>query len=224
MSDAVIILMARAPVKGSVKKRLAVSIGEDAALEVHRNSVSDILLSLSNVNADIMIGFHPAEELRSMIDWLGEDLEFIPQAGSDLGERQASLLGQAFSMGYDKAAVMISDSPDIPPEYIRKAFTSLDDAHAVLGPCHDGGYYLIGFRKCHFRPLLFGGVEWGGRSVGRIMSERIKGSGLVLVDLPPWWDMDIYEDLVGFWRRSLAGGSRGRTFSYIERSGVLDER
>jgi hypothetical protein len=49
------------------------------------------------------------------------------------------------------------------PDVIRAAFDVLDDAPVVLGPCVDGGYYLIGMRK----PVvdLFSGVEWGTERV-----------------------------------------------------------
>ncbi|MGA1820131.1 MAG: TIGR04282 family arsenosugar biosynthesis glycosyltransferase [Thermoplasmatota archaeon] len=223
MKDAVIIPLVRSPRKGFVKRRLAADIGDEAALELYRNMVLDLMDSIEGVEADMMIGYHPREDLDMVRDWIGKDILFIPQAGRDLGERQASLLEHAFSMKYLKAAVMISDSPDIPAGFIDDAFWTLDSRDAVLGPCHDGGYYLIGFKRESFAPGLFSGIKWSEPSVAMGMRKRILDHGLVQGDLPSWWDIDTLEDLREFRARAAESGPGNRTLSFIASSGVFDE-
>jgi len=224
MKDAALIPMIRSPRKGSVKKRLAADIGEEASLELYRNFVNDLLDALDDIEEDIIIGFHPERDLQMMKEWLGKGRYFIPQAGRDLGLRQASLLQRAFSMGYTEAAVMISDGPDIPVRYIEEAFDLLEVNDSVIGPCHDGGYYLLGFTRSGYLPSLLHDMRWSGPSVVSDVIERINGADLVHALLPPWWDIDTMEDLKAFKNRMSESGLQSRTLSYIGSSGVLDER
>ncbi|MGA1793846.1 MAG: TIGR04282 family arsenosugar biosynthesis glycosyltransferase [Thermoplasmatota archaeon] len=223
MKQAVLIPMVRSPKKGFVKRRLAADIGDEAALELYRSFVLDLMDSIGGIKADIMVGYFPKEDLGLVRDWLGGGLRFVSQSGKDLGERQASLLEQAFAMGYSRAAVMISDAPDIPVSFIDDAFMIMDSSDSVIGPCYDGGYYLIGFRREGFRPVLFSGMKWGIPSVSMEMKKQMTDSGLDHADIPPWWDIDSREDLLAFHERALKSGSGKRTISYIRSSGVLHE-
>ncbi|MBN1389773.1 MAG: TIGR04282 family arsenosugar biosynthesis glycosyltransferase [Candidatus Thermoplasmatota archaeon] len=222
MRDNCLILMVRSPRKGNVKSRLAREIGDDSALEIYRRSAVDILRSLEGMDADILIGYHPRTDLDMVKDWLGQDRSFLAQSGLDLGARQANLIDQAFSKGYRRASVMISDSPDIPPEYIREAFLLLDAADAVIGPCHDGGYYLIGFRKGAYNDTIFNDMDWSNEMVSRRMMERMTGSGISFAVLRKWWDIDVLQDLIDLRDRAMGTGHRGKTLSFLETSGVLD--
>lgn len=74
---------------------------------------------------------------------LAPDMALSPQRGADLGERLEHLLAAALEGGAQKAVVIGSDSPTLPAAYIVQVFTLLDTHQLVLGPCDDGGYYLI---------------------------------------------------------------------------------
>jgi len=224
MKEAVLIPMVRSPRKGSVKKRLAAYIGEEAALGLYKNFVNDLLDALDDIDENLIIGYHPETDLQMMKGWLGEDRSFIPQTGRDLGDRQASLLERAFSMGYTKAAVMISDGPDIPVAYIEETFDLLDVNDCVIGPCHDGGYYLIGFDRSRYIHSLLLDMEWSDPFVVSNMIKRLDEVGLGHAFLPIWWDIDTVEDLKAYRRRASESGLPSRTLSYIRSSGVLDER
>ena len=58
-----------------------------------------------------------------------------------------------------------SDSPDLPKSIINESFGLLlsKQAEVVLGPCHDGGYYLVGLRKPY--PELFRNIPWSTKNV-----------------------------------------------------------
>lgn len=50
--------------------------------------------------------------------------------------------------GAQQAVVLDSDSPTLPAAYVAQAFAQLDGpSDVVLGPCEDGGYYLIGLKR-----------------------------------------------------------------------------
>ena len=64
---------------------------------------------------------------------------------------------------------------------------------AVLGPCTDGGYYLLGLKTMHRR--LFEDITWGTERVAAQTMERAREVKLDVHLLPPWYDVDDVEGL-----------------------------
>src|SRR5262249_61869470 len=100
------------------------------------------------------------------------------------------------------------------------------ETDAVVGPCDDGGYYLIGLRKpC---AALFYGMPWSTERVLGLTLERSRRSGLRTHVLPPWFDVDTEADLVRL-RRELEDQPTGplRTVALVRElsaAGVLVPR
>ncbi len=82
------------------------------------------------------------------------------QRGIGLGERLHHAF-QTLLRLHSRTVVIGADSPELSPARLRQAFRELAIVDAVLGPCPDGGYYLIGLRR--FDPTIFEGVRWGSR-------------------------------------------------------------
>src|SRR5205823_4594654 len=78
---------------------------------------------------------------------LAPDFGLRPQVGDNLGQRLDQVLAGCLSDGFEQAVIMDSDSPTLPAAYVEGAFASLEAADVVLGPCEDGGYYLIGLKR-----------------------------------------------------------------------------
>src|SRR6185295_6540730 len=97
------------------------------------------------------------------------------QAGDTLGSRMAAAFER--TLGEAARALLIgSDCPAMTPRYLRHAERALrDGAGAVLGPCEDGGYALIGLRRANER--LFDGVTWGGSAVMAETRTRLSALG-----------------------------------------------
>jgi glycosyltransferase A (GT-A) superfamily protein (DUF2064 family) len=105
------------------------------------------------------------------------------------------VIARCLQEGYGQAVVMDSDSPTLPLACLRQAFQTLDDpaTDVVLGPCDDGGYYLIGLKSpC---PALFRGITMSTPTVATETMERARNQGLRTFCLPRWYDVDIYADL-----------------------------
>jgi glycosyltransferase A (GT-A) superfamily protein (DUF2064 family) len=97
--------------------------------------------------------------------------------------------------GYRQAVVTDSDSPTLPVAHLEQAFTELDkpNVDVVLGPCDDGGYYLIGLKSpC---AALFRRVAMSTATVLKDTLERAREQGLRAICLPGWYDVDTFEDL-----------------------------
>ena len=86
------------------------------------------------------------------------------------------------------AVIVGSDSPDLPIPFIKRAFLKLKHKDVVLGPCADGGYYLIGAKRTH--AALFEDIRWGESSVLEETLKKIGSERLTLSMLPLWYDID----------------------------------
>jgi hypothetical protein len=59
---------------------------------------------------------------------------------------------------------------------------------AVLGPCTDGGYYLLGLKHPHAR--MFEDITWSTERVAEQTLARAAEIGLDVHVLPAWYDVD----------------------------------
>ena len=86
----------------------------------------------------------------------------------------------------------------------------------VLGPCEDGGYYLIGLAAP--QPALFEGIPWSTDAVLALTLEKARRHDLSVHLLPPWFDVDTEADLRRL-RAALAPGNDGprRTAEFLRR-------
>jgi len=197
----------------SVRRRAVETLGhmggDEAAGALYRCFVVDTLALARRTGRDTMVFFYPPEDAKAAADWLGGGVTLVPQSGGDLGERMTAAFRKVLH-DYRYAVLMGSDVPDLPSEIVDEAFESLETNDAVIGPAKDGGYYLIGFSAGGFTTGPFKGPEWGGPLVfERTMAILIAGRSKVHV-LPPWNDIDDYDDLKAFY---VAQGSAVRRAS-----------
>jgi rSAM/selenodomain-associated transferase 1 len=212
-----VILFVKFPDKGKVKTRLSQFIGEKLTLDLYKTFVADILDKLDQRhNYNIKIAFYPHNSKRKIIPWLGKQYSYIPQRGKSLGERMANVFKQIFSEGFGKAIIIGSDIPDLPLSLITKAFISLNNRDAVIGPSLDGGYYLIGFRHDAFSPSVFKGIEWGTDAVFSQTLDRFGKTHIVQI-LPLWKDIDQLMDIKDLLERSRnTPFENSKTISFIK--------
>ena len=190
-----IIVFAKAPIQGHVKTRLAKDMDASAVLSLYRNFVRDIIDKISDLGLGFKIFYDPPDAELLMRDWLGNQHEFIPQTGSDLGQKMANAFEYVFRNGTNQALLMGTDFPDLPKKIISDAMHVLKTNDAVIGPAIDGGYYLIGFSSATYLPTLFTDIPWGTAAVFQKTMDIFLSSGFVTYQLPEWRDVDVYDDL-----------------------------
>ncbi len=189
----------RVPEAGKVKTRLARVIGDEAACALYRCLVDDTLVCARCSGREMTLFFHPPNAAQTVRAWLGQEPAAEPQMGKDLGERMAAAFDRAFET--HRAAVLIgSDIPDLPVSILDEAFESLETHDAVICPTRDGGYCLIGFSREGFTALPFRQTVWGGPRVFEDAMDSFRKRGSKVHVLPPWRDIDEYEDLRNFFR------------------------
>ena len=188
-----LLVVAKQPSAGQTKTRLCPPLSGEQAADLYECFLRDTLGIMRLVpNVRRVIGYL-SENGEGYFHNLAPDMERIRQNGASLGERLDQLLNAALENGAEKALVMDSDSPNLPPDYLVMAFEQLDRADVVLGPTEDGGYYLIGMKKPN--PHLLLDVQMSTSHVLSDTLELARASGVSVALLPSWYDVDTIVDL-----------------------------
>ena|SRR5690554_64271 len=196
--DSLLMIFAKNPELGKVKTRLAKTIGEEQALMIYVKLLEHTHAVADKVFADKAVFYSNKVQDFDILDYY-KFPKFL-QKGKDLGERMERAFGQAFTQDYDKVVVIGSDCIEITPEIIEDALTALDDYNVVVGPAHDGGYYLLGMDR-HY-PHLFKGKTWSSPDVFLDTLLDIQKLKLSYSILPTLNDVDEEKDL-GVLRKHL---------------------
>ena len=212
----IILLFVRAPAKGKIKSRLGSAIGEDAALEVYKKFILDIIDTIVKSGYPLRIFFHPRDAGEALANWLGPRFHYMPQAGDDLGENMERAFRKVFTEGFTRAVLLGSDIPDLTPAVLREALESLRTNDVVMGPAADGGYYLIGCKRGSFLPHIFHGIVWRTNMVFRETMSILHEASLRVHVLPEWQDVDTRDDLKSLFERNRDTiFDKSRTMAYL---------
>ena len=152
-----LLLFAKVPRVGAVKRRLAAEIGALAAWRFHRGNLARLTRRLGRE--------------RRWRTWLALTPDRWPGGGrlgpprrpclrqgrGDLGQRMARTLA---AVPPGPVVLIGADIPAIRADHIAAAFRALRQADAVFGPATDGGFWLVGLARRRPMPGLFAGVRW----------------------------------------------------------------
>ena len=197
MQDERLIVFVKAPRPGTVKTRLARTLGADGACAAYEQLVTTVLASLAPLPA-VELRFTPEDAGKEIHGWLRPGWKVSAQGDGDLGSRLQRAFAQAFQAGARRVVVIGSDCPEVTPEDVREAWRQLKSCDLVVGPATDGGYWLIGLRLS--RPNLFEGITWSSEMVLAETLQRAKSEGLNIQLLRILMDVDTESD----WREFLA--------------------
>jgi len=203
-----LIVVAKRPAPGKTKTRLSPPLTPELASALYESFLFDTLDQMRQVaDSHHVIAYLDECEY---FQRLAPDFELIPQEGHDLGERLDNALTFYLSRGYERVVIMDSDSPTLPASYLSQAFNVLSDgADVVLGPCDDGGYYLIGLKKP--TPRLLREVHMSTPTVAVETMALAKEEGLDLVTLPTWYDIDDLASLARLIKEMITHDSTNMT-------------
>lgn len=183
-----LLVIAKQPAPGQTKTRLSPPLRPEQASELYECFLRDTL-EVARAVPDVSRLVHYApDEASDYFERLAPDFGRRPQVGDDLGQRLDQVLTHCLQDGCEQAVIMDSDSPTLPPAYVAGAFDSLKAADVVLGPCEDGGYYLIGLTRP--QPRLLREVQMSTPNVLRDTLALANGAGLRVALLPTWFDVD----------------------------------
>jgi rSAM/selenodomain-associated transferase 1 len=187
-------VMAKAPRAGKVKTRLAppLTLEESAALNVCflRDTTRNIAEVCERGGAVGLVCYTPVGDEATFDEILPESFALIAQRGDGFGQRLLLAAEDILACGYCAVCLINSDSPTMPAEALEMAVRELqrEGDRIVLGGSDDGGYYLIGMKRAH--AAAFENVTWSTGSVYRETVENVRATGVELVELSMWYDVD----------------------------------
>jgi rSAM/selenodomain-associated transferase 1 len=182
MKGDTVIVFARAPRLGAVKRRLARGIGAMAALRFYRGQLAATLAATSRDGRWRSVVAATPDRARWPLR-----ARRIAQGRGDLGQRMGRALGR-----FRRAVLVGSDIPGLRRTDIAAAFRALGRADAVFGPAEDGGYWLVGLgprRPAH----PFAAVRWSSEHALGDTLANFQGRRIAL--LRTLRDVDTADDL-----------------------------
>ena len=187
-------IMAKAPRPGRVKTRLSPTLSPDQAAAINTCFLKDTTTNIASLAEDAacagVISYTPVGDEHLFEGLLPRGYWLVPQRGDGFGERLVTTAQDLFACGFSSVCLIDSDSPTVPSEAFAMAVDALQRPgdRMVLGPSHDGGYYLIGMKRQHRE--AFENITWSTASVFAETVAAIRSIGVELVTLPLWYDVD----------------------------------
>ncbi len=200
MSDRTLVVFVKEPRPGAVKTRLAAAIGGDDAAQLYQVFVETVLEATTPEAGEYerLVFYDPPEAGERMRAWLPSG-RLRKQSAGDVGQRMAAAFARCFERGASRVVIAGSDAPALGRAEVRGAFDALATHDVVLGPAHDGGYYLVGLRAP--QPALFEDVAWSTAAVLDETQVRAAAAGISVARLAPLRDVDTADDLRAEWPR-----------------------
>jgi uncharacterized protein len=205
-------VMTKAPQAGQVKTRLVPPLTPNEAAELNKCFLRDTAAAISkataNNDASGIAVYTPIGAEPAYTGILPANFSLLPQRGDEFGERLYFAAVDLFRCGFNSVCLIDSDSPTVPPaNFVQaaKLLTSLRD-RIVLGPCDDGGYYLIGLKESHKE--FFEAIDW---STERVLDQTMERAAKIDIEvklLPTGYDVDNAASLRRLCNELLASSSK----------------
>ena len=182
-------VFAKPPEPGKAKTRLIPAVGREGAAALAEAFLQDTwatanLLPWAKAVIASTGPLPPSTGLGSAEIWF--------QGEGDLGARLERILRRGLER-FSFAIALGADSPGLPPHLLEHARIAFREADAVMGPCEDGGFYLLGLRKCP--PGLLARIGWSQPDTFAQVFARLRAGGIDVRTLDPWFDVDGPKDL-----------------------------
>ncbi len=168
-----LVIMAKAPRRGAVKRRLASAIGEGEAVRFYRSCLAHSVMRLARDPHWVTL-LAATPDLDRSFSFLPSchRVKRLPQGTGDLGKRMQRFFDR---LPPGPTVLVGSDIPAMQPSDIARAFRLLGGADLVLGPARDGGYWLIGMRRTPRVLEPFASVRWSGEHALSDTLANLKG-------------------------------------------------
>ena len=188
-----IVVLAKAPIRGTVKTRIAATEGEDRALSIYKELMHCTGRTLESFHYHV--AFTGSPDAGSLKPFFPGAVSFFPQQGETLGPRQINAFLHCIALGYGRICLIGCDCPTLAAEQIAAAFELARlENDVAIGPAEDGGYYLIaGSAPCLG---LFNVDGWG---TPKLLAQTFHAAALLRLRchfLETKSDIDTYNDFM----------------------------
>jgi uncharacterized protein len=191
-----VLIMAKPPRPGTVKTRLHPLLGPQRCAHLQAGLIDHTLTTAHSTGHRTYLAYapddHPSAHAIGLP--LPVDTRALCQRGTDLGERLAAAVTDAFADGAGPLLVIGTDAPTLTGDHLTDALRVLESRDAVLGPALDGGYYLIGLRAPHPELFALDPAWWSTDKVLAATLALAGEAGLRTGLIAPLRDLDTPED------------------------------
>ncbi|CAM3872655.1 DUF2064 domain-containing protein [Smaragdicoccus niigatensis] len=192
-----LLVIAKAPVAGEAKTRLAPEFGSVQAARLAAASLLDTLGTVLRTPAQHrVVAFtgdlaraERADEVRRML----AHFTVIPQRGDGFGARLANAHVDSARLGRGPVVQIGMDTPQVTSEELHAAATSTQPGFAALGPADDGGWWVLGLANPEAAAVL-AEVPMSTSQTGDLTAAALRGAGLVIRSVAQLRDVDTPED------------------------------
>ena len=188
-------VMMKTPRNGFSKTRLSPPLSLEEAAGISRCFLKDTSAAIEALSQEdpFVVGvaiYTPVGSEAALGELLPPGFKMMAQREVGFGTRLLGAAEDLFSVGFSAVCLIGSDSPTLPFHCLRDVsiFLKGPKDQMVIGPCWDGGYYLLGLRHAHKR--LFEDITWNTDRVYCETVERSKEINLPAITLPAWYDVD----------------------------------
>jgi rSAM/selenodomain-associated transferase 1 len=188
MAESTLIIFVKNPIPGTVKTRIARTVGDNQAVAVYRHLLRHTQEVTRQLSCRRVVYY--GDFVNPDDGWNGYDKRL--QVGTDLGQRMQEAFREQFEQGADQIAIIGSDCLSITASHIETAFVALTEADVVIGPATDGGYYLLAIKKLH--TALFEGMPWSQPELCQLTELAILQNDLTFERLEELTDIDEWAD------------------------------
>lgn len=188
-----LIIVGKAPVAGRAKTRLVPPLTFEAAAALYRGFLLDTAQLGVSLSWERVSVVHPRGVGHALRELLPADIHLLEQRGDGLGAALAHAFEYHLAAGFERVVLIGSDNPTLPAEPIVEAAAALSQYDVAIGPCIDGGYYLLGLREP--QPALFERIDWSTSRVYAQTLERAAERQLRVRPVREWYDVDEAADL-----------------------------
>lgn len=193
-SHRTLVIMAKAPKPGTVKTRLAPSLPLPAVTALYSSLLQDTVALAHSVHGVEVALMCPSPDVEELARLLGNSTQIVAQKGEGLAAGLTSVFMHFAATDQHHVIAFNSDSPHLPAAVLENAFQTLTAHDVVIGPTHDGGYYLVGANAAY--PTLFENDGMGTRSALENLLARARTLELSAGLTEPFYDIDVADDLI----------------------------
>lgn len=189
-----LVIMAKAPNPGAVKTRLAQRLPLPAVTGLYCCLLEDTVTLAQSLRGVQLALMCPGSDVDDLAHFLGDAARIVGQKGEGLAAGLTSVFAHFAAADQHHVIAFNSDTPHLPIAILEKAFQALLAHDVVIGPTHDGGYYLVGAKAAH--PTLFENGGMGTKSALEALRARARLLELSTAFTDPFYDIDVAEDLI----------------------------
>lgn len=203
-----LMVVAKAPVPGQAKTRLAASVGATAAAELAAAALLDtldaVLATPVRTHVVALTGDLARARRGSEIDSLLHGFTVIEQRGGDFSERLACAHADAGRRWAQPVLQIGMDTPQVTGKMLSRCARELLDLRTVLGLARDGGWWILGVADGRHAGCLRR-VPMSQHDTGRRTLQALNAAGLSVTLLPELDDFDTITDLPAVYEACPAG-------------------